>query len=155
ALLDYRGGRVFATPSYPGLRLYSDSLGETLGATSVLRPVAAYSDKHRVIEIELPSEQPTCHPLAAICLLEQPREDEPDISFRPMAPAEACMAISEKSFRLAPSDHRQAFQQLGLVAEVAEALPAYRLSSPPDFNLKGALIGRLIEQFDAISRESA
>ena len=148
ALLEHRDGQVFATPSYPGLRLFSDSIDQALDSAMPSGPVSDYSDKQRIIGLDLPSNLAGPQPLAAICLLEDPKCCGDTISMEPIAPTAACMAVIEHGFRLDPTDAVGTVRQLASASAIAQAVPAFLLRHPRDFARQEELIALLLERFD-------
>lgn len=146
-LLEQRGGTVFAIPSYPGLRLYEDSITQALVDDLTSGPVADYSDKQRIIGLELPPDLLEPQPLAAICLLDDPKHGTDTLSLKPASAAAACMALIEHGFRLDPSDPAQSVQQLRQASEAAHAVPMLLLHHPHDFARQDALVKLLRSRF--------
>lgn len=62
AVLRIEAEYVSATPSYPGLRLYADSIKHALDGRATSGQVSDYSDKQRVIDIALPAAALGPHP---------------------------------------------------------------------------------------------
>src|SRR5690606_24332068 len=72
ALLERRDARVIAAPSYPGFRLYVDSIAAAQVGFRSIGPVADYTDKQRIIGIETTQESLLPQPLRAIHVLADP-----------------------------------------------------------------------------------
>lgn len=154
ALLERRGDTVFAHPSYPGLRLYADSIDQALDAAPSARPVSDYSDKQRIIGLELEPGLLQPQPLVALCLLDDPSHGADALGIEPIGSAAACMALIEHSFRLDPTDSARTARHLGQASAVAQAIPAFLLRHPRDFAHKDALINLLLAQFDTPGPDS-
>ena len=146
-LLERQDGAVFAIPSYPGLRLYEDSIAQALVDDLAIGPVAEYSDKQRIIGLDLPPDLLEPQPLAAICLLDDPQQATDSLGLAPTTTAAACMALIEHGFRLDPSDPAQSVQQLRQASAAADAVPTFLLSHPRDFARQNALIRLLRSRF--------
>lgn len=154
ALFERRGDTVYAIPSYPGLRLFEDSIEQSMGTETLSSPVSDYSDKQRIIEIDHDAMLEGPRPLAAICVLDAP---DPAITIPAIAQisaAAACMAIIEHGFRLDPSDSTLTARQLAQASTIAHAVPAYALTYPRDFASQDALIATLLSRFNASHKDA-
>jgi len=121
------GGRVVAVPSYPGLRLYSDS---AIAAHLVIEDgtdVAEYSRKLRFFASRRAEDAVESIPLSAIYVL------HPSVgraSIQALSPRDAAIAVLAQSYRLDPGDPRALVAELDRI--IAIAPPAWRLSYPRD-----------------------
>lgn len=150
ALLELRDTRVFATPSYPGLRLYADSIAQAPKIAPGVGPVSDYTDKQRIIGLALDPALLEPQPLAALYLLDDPQNAVKTAHIEPISTAAACMALIEHGFRLDPTDPVRTMRQLGQAGAVAKAVPAFLLRHPRDFARQEALIALLLAHFDSI-----
>lgn len=146
--LELRNGRAWATPSYPGLRLYQDSIDQTFESAPEASPVSGYSNKQRVIGLQLKPEWLEAQPLRAIYLLGNPGHANGTTSITPLTAAEACMAMVEHSFRLDPTDRVQTAQLLRKFAAVATSIPAWNLCYPHDFDRQDEVVRMVLDHFD-------
>ena len=103
-VLEEHGGRARAWPTYPGLRLWPDVVGQ-LGATAPAEPVGQHSDKRRIAVARF-TAQPT--PLRRLYFLEEaPPPGDPataPVQIRPMRTRETLVAAFTQEFRLARVD---------------------------------------------------
>ncbi len=150
-LLEVRDGQAFATPSYPGLRLYHDSIAQVAATIGALSPVSDYSDKQRVIGLMLPPEALEARPVRAIYVLSDPALADAAMQVEPRLPADACMALVEHGFRLDPSANAETVQLLRQAAEFTRAAPAFSLQFPHDFDRQEELLGMLLDHFDSLT----
>lgn len=148
ALLELRDTRVFATPSYPGLRLYADSIAQAPKIAPGVGPVSDYTDKQRIIGLALDPALLEPQPLAALYLLDDPENVAATAQIEPISAAAACMALIEHGFRLDPTDPARTKRQLGQASAVAQAVPAFLLRHPRDFARQDPLIELLLAHFD-------
>lgn len=121
--------------SYPGLRLYPDSIKNTLGASSQTVPMASYTDKQRVdTGFENPGlVKEGAVPLRGIVLLEARGSD---VTTEMLSGSEAVMALMEESFCLWPGDAGAAARRLSAISSVvASGIPVMRFSFPHDFHI--------------------
>ncbi|MBZ0087678.1 MAG: hypothetical protein K8F33_06235 [Thermomonas sp.] len=150
AMLELGDNRVSATPSYPGLRLYADSIAQAPGIAPGVGPVSDYTDKQRIIELALDPALLEPQPLAALYLLDDPENAVATAQIEPISAAAACMALIEHGFRLDPTDPVRTTRQLGQASAAAQAVPAFLLRHPRDFARQEALIALLLAHFDSI-----
>lgn len=154
-LLEAHQGQVWATPAYPGLRLYEDSIEEVFATPQSLAPVADYSRKQRVIGLPLPTELLAPQRLVAVYLLSDPRLANEVMSIEPLTSAAACMALIEHSFKLDPTARPQTVEHLRKAGSVTKAIPAFALRYPHDFAHQDRLICMVREHIDRIVKFSA
>src|SRR5579863_1753350 len=97
-VVDEREGQIFATPGYPGVRLWRDSLAAIAGADAQTAPVADYTSKARLLGAQTSQRfVAEARPLARIYFLtrEEARE-APGIE--PISPAEIFPHLIGSSF---------------------------------------------------------
>jgi len=153
ALQELHDNQVFATPSYPGLRLYADSIAQAPGIAPGAGPVSDYTDKQRIIELALDPVLLEPQPLSALYLLDAPDIATTTTQIEPINAAAACMALIEHGFRLDPTDPVRTASLLRQASAVAQAIPAFLLCYPRDFSQRDALIDRLHAHFGSINHE--
>ncbi len=138
-----------AVPSYPGLRLWPDSLTALFDERRAeATPMTHYTNKLR-----LPPAAPaatsasgarasTGAPAVIDAILVLQDSDGSDaVTLSPMAPRPACMAIIGNSFQLDLGNHRHTHQLLGLAADLAGRVPVLALTYPRDY----AVLPRVVE----------
>lgn len=146
ALLEPHVEQILATPSYPGLRLHTDSIQHTLGsATAGTVAVSDYSSKQRIIDIGTPAALLDPQPLAAIYLLGDPTQAPDLLSIEPINEADACIALIEHSFRLDPTDPAETVQQLAHASAVTRTTPMFTLRYKRDFSRQNEIIERVLQ----------
>lgn len=155
ALFDHHDRQASVTPSYPGLRLYSDSIEHALEWADESGPVSQYSDKQRVIALQQAAELQAPQPLAAIYLLDDPPPGGAGLAIEPVTPAAACMALVEHGFRLDPTRREETTRQLRLASAVAEACPTFLLRYPRDFDRQDALVEQLLRHHQRLPHTPA
>lgn len=144
ALLRTSANDVTAVPTYPSLRLYGDSIEETVGTGQATVSVAGYSRKRRVPVADAHADH-TARPVHAIYLLNDPADAVTEHAVAPLPPAVACMAIVEHSFRLDMGSTAHTTALLGQAAEVLRRVPAFALRYPRDYATSAQLTA-LLEQ---------
>ncbi len=129
--------------TYPSLRLYEDSIENIFANDSLLSPVSEYSDKQR-IALTIASAQ-AAPPLHAMYFLSDPETASTDIQITKMQPANTCIEIIERSFRLDLGNRVQSKQLMTSAAALTQTIPTYRLSYPHDFQNNSRLLAQLIQ----------
>ena len=128
-LVELDGSHVFATPTYPSLRLLPDSIEALYPLGAEVRPMAHYSSKQRVVPQAGDIDPPTL-PIDGLFLLDTPGEAAAAVTLDPMSAAETCVALLRHSFQLDPGDRPRMAAHLRRCSEVARRLPACRLDYP-------------------------
>ena len=143
-------GRCEALPTYPSLRLYSDSLDALVPTPPQTGPVASYSEKVRVA-LALPDTGQIAVPVDAIFLLGDPAEggDTPRVSL--LGPSQTCQALIAHSFRLDLSDRDGNAAHFARCAAVVNSVPAFKLDYRRDFCQSSALVGAILKQLSPVN----
>ncbi|MFT3755227.1 MAG: hypothetical protein QM769_04670 [Pseudoxanthomonas sp.] len=148
--LAVRGDQVLAMPTYPGLRLFDDSVEQTFEQTPAQSPVAHYTRKQR-IRLEAHATHPEDpFPVRALYLLNDPAQPATDISIEPVSDPATCMALITHGFRLDLRSRRSHASFMQQAAETARRLPAFALRYPRDFAQAERLIAELTRHFAAL-----
>lgn len=151
ALLVPIGAATCVVPAYPSLRLFEDSIGQTLGEDVSTRPVAAYSPKQR-LTLGPPEPEDSHCLLQAIYMLNDPATSATGHLIAPLPPAQACMALVEHSFRLDMASSMHATALLAQAASVLRRVPAFALHYPRDYAANPALLETLIAHAASLAR---
>ncbi len=154
ALLRSTGAAVHALETYPSLRMYEDSIGQTIRGGVDVSTVATYTDKLRVTIEHLPGLLAS-PPIRAIYLLNDPSSEETGHSITAMAPMEACMALIEHSFRLDVTKARHTRLLLSQAASVQRLVPVFHLRFPRDYQRSAQLLDLLQQHFEALTAADA
>ena len=129
----FQGERPRAIPSYPGLRLWPDSLTALFPARKAeATPMTHYSDKQRLAPATAIAAN-AAPPIDAILVLQHP-ETSDSIELSALSPHQACRALIGNAFQLDMGDLRHTHQLLGLAAELARRVPILVLRHPRDYN---------------------
>ncbi|MCB0208875.1 MAG: hypothetical protein KDJ52_06085 [Anaerolineae bacterium] len=148
----------YAVPSYPGFRLWPDSLAVMAGVEADTGPVAHYTDKKR---LSLASPWLTYHaetaPLQAIFVLAAPDDAarHETITVTSLPARAALVALLNYSFRLDISDRGRAQREFERLSELAGALPFYRLAVPRDLMLLPEVVSVILDHLQSDNRRSA
>jgi hypothetical protein len=126
---------VRAWPSYPGFRLWQDSLDRlrTASTTRTL-PLAHYSSKRRLLSGRFATQS---HPLSAIYCLKRPLkssgEDVREPRVESLSGSERVISIVHHLFCIDPHDPTLLERQFKFVASIAAKLSILSLTVPDDF----------------------
>lgn len=134
-LLEEGDGGVLATPAYPGLRLWSDSVEALFPDHAGFRPMSHYSDK-RKLNLTPEASGPVGTRLRALFLLEAPSADTDPGAIRISAAEGASVAISllDSVFALDPVLPERVEHNFRLVGSLLQSgLPVFRLAFPRDY----------------------
>lgn len=139
-VLQPRQGYLMATPSYPGLRLWDDTLSFLHLTHHPTQPVAHYTTKQRLITPDRIAHLPdTSRSLVAIySLIRQPAEDTPVQSQR-LSRRAALMELLPHIFRMDITDRHMLIRQLDFLEQVVTHVPIYRLHFPSSFDILSSL----------------
>ena len=131
-VLEERGGAIIATPGYPGVRLWKDSLSALGAKRGPIMPVAEYTSKSRLLGAATASRFASqALPLARVYVLVRegkaptavPRIEE-------LTPAAVFPQLVSASFPLDIADQEMLTRHFRLFARVASEVPTRRLYLP-------------------------
>lgn len=142
-LLQSHGSDWQATATYPSLRLYEDSIESIAVNDSSLSPVSEYSDKQRIALSIEPTQ--AASPLHAMYFLSDPKTATDHIQITQMQPANTCIELIERSFRLDLGNRKHTQELMRSAAALTKNVPAYRLSYPHDFKNNSRLLAQIIQ----------
>jgi hypothetical protein len=148
-LLIPEAGSTLVLPTYPSLRLWPESIAGLYAQTPPLAPMAHYSAKQRVLVADGRTMNHQPMPIAALYVLAPPDPDSDAISVSRLSARETCMEIVRNSFQLDVTDHQRAIQLLDAASEVAQQLPAFRLTYPRDHALLPQVRAAILAQQDS------
>ena len=121
--------QLLCYPSYPGVRLWAESVSELYQGNSALPFVAHYSDKQRLDATQgaLPfATSPV--PLRAIYLLvPEPTQNGKDVKIWPAKGQEAFREVAKGLHRFDVTNRSELLHQFELVSKVVATVPAYKL----------------------------
>jgi hypothetical protein len=153
-IVDEAGGNIFVTPSYPGVRLWGDSV-EALAVTDGCHgAVAHYTSKRRVVPPDRAATFPTVpRVLSRVYLLARAAADDRGSSGRPvverMSPRDGLMALVTSTFRLDLTDRERLLRQFDFLQRVVERVPVRRLRVPPSFEALPAARDAVLADLEA------
>jgi hypothetical protein len=119
-------GSAYCQPLYRSLRLFPDSIDAIFRSQPGGEPVADYTDKRNIIDLERAEGIDSRTSLRSIYCLADSDADE--IRTRRMDPAEACMALVRESFALDPGDPERSELRLKQTAELVSCIPVLEVA---------------------------
>lgn len=143
-VLQLHADGVQAIPTYPSLRLFDDSIAQAFASPPRQSPVAHYTGKRRV-HLACATDPHVPAPVAALYLINNPREPAEQVGIVPISPAIACMTLVEHGFRLDLSDRLRGAGFLQQAADIARCIPAFSLAYPRDYAAGQHLVARVAE----------
>ena len=146
-LLTLNEGVVQATPTYPGLRLFDDSIEQAFERIPRLHPVAEYTSKRRIRLDAQATHSKIPAPVRAAYLLNDPAQPATATSIDPVSSATACMTLIKHSFRLDLHARQRTAALMQQAAMAARRLPVFALRYPRDFAQAQQLITVLTRHF--------
>jgi hypothetical protein len=138
--LQSNGGRVWATPAYPGLRLWPDALEALCDDADGSQPVAHYTSKQRLVARGSPEDfVGQCQPLIRIYCLVRATETEVGAALAEpliehLSSRDGFMELIVSAFRLDITDRTMLARQFDFYEQIVSHSPVRRLWLPNTFS---------------------
>lgn len=154
-LAEAGGGEVRCVASYPGSRLWPESVSALFAHEPELNTVAHYTEKKRLVLDQQLSDD--SWPLRAVYVIAEPaeveedEEDSTELAISPLSSPQALLELVKHTFQLDNRDRaksRLAFKQF---EQVAKAVPFFRIAYPRDFASFAAVQQEILTHFNQIS----
>lgn len=131
-LVEEQGEEIVTTHSYPGLRLWPETVTALFERKPVLEPLAHYTDKKRVLFDQDHFDGPLS--LIAIYVLAQPENmsEINDVTITPLTAREALFETVKHTFQLDITDREKLAQAFRQYEWLAKSLSFFRLTYPRD-----------------------
>jgi hypothetical protein len=131
-LVEERAEETVTTHSYPGLRLWPETVTALFEQKPVLQPLAHYTDKKRVLFDQDHFDRPLS--LIAIYVLAQPENmsEINDVTITPLTVKEALLEIIKHTFQLDITDREKLAQAFKQYEWLAKSVAFFRLTYPRD-----------------------
>jgi hypothetical protein len=144
-LIEEQDGVMMGVPSYPGSRLWPDTISALFAQEPMLQPLAHYTPKKRLLFEQSPHD--THILLRGIYVLDpQKEEDLDDVTITPLAMREAHFEIVKHAFQLDITDRERLRQAFGQHERVAKSVPFFRLTFPHKYALLPAVHRAILKQ---------
>jgi hypothetical protein len=157
-VLEESEGNIQLIPSYPGVRVWGDTLSHWLESQPRSKPVAHYTEKKRINGSSGGSFSFSSNPTRplAIYVLSGPSCDTNDkITFSQLNPKEAFIGLLKHSFRLNFQDSTAMAAEFQQVTALARHPVFFGLSYPRDFTLLPQVRQALLEHQMILKRVQA
>lgn len=135
-VLDLRAGQLYGTPSYPGVRLWDDSLATLFAGKLDAKHVAHYTTKRRVaVGADPASFHNAPIPILRIYFLATPEggADENAVRVTLIPPSLALVDLVRFSFKLDITDQALLREEFQLLSKIVTMPLLYRLTFPHDY----------------------
>jgi len=149
---------VRALPTYPSLRLRSDSFDALFTTTAEPNRtgVAADADANAKTKIPVLAAQlsSATRRVIALYFLADPVQAQSAIRFTPLAGAAACSRLMQQCFQLDLLAHAQATSLMRQASDVVSRVPAFALDYPREFQRSAELVERIAQHVAALERQA-
>jgi hypothetical protein len=144
-LIEEQDGVMMGVPSYPGLRLWPDTISALYTQEPMLQPLAHYTPKKRLL-VEPPPHH-THIGLRGIYVLAPQKDVEgaDDVTITPLALREALIEIIKHTFQLDVTDRQKLGQAFRQHERVAKSVPFFRLTFPHKYSALPAVHAALLD----------
>jgi hypothetical protein len=139
-------GTIMATPAYPGVRLWDDSLKALMSDADRGQPVAQYTSKTRLLG-DVTNFRADSLPLMRIYFLQRPVEKNAAVAspaVTRISAAEAFPMLVSASFPLDLTDYGMLTRHFRFIVRVAATVPLRRLVMPNNFSALRAVCDAVI-----------
>jgi energy-coupling factor transporter ATP-binding protein EcfA2 len=148
-VLDEDNGQFYGLPSYPTLRLWSDSVDSLFGTGHPTLPVAHYTGKRRLdLTANRCAQSAEAVPLWRVYALSSPEEatQTTTMLIEPLTGRAAVMKLAESTFLLDPSDHSLLTKIFRDFGQIAASVTMRKLTVPRDYSLLPAVCATLLAE---------
>jgi hypothetical protein len=154
-LVEEKDQEMLTVPSYPGLRLWPETVTALFDRQPMLQPLAHYTDKKRLLFEQELSEGPRA--LRAIFVLAAPHDlhNTDDVRITPLTASEALLETVKHSFQLDITDRRKLGQAFSQYEGLAKSVPFFALSFPREHTLLPSVIRSVLQNLDAGQSKSS
>ena len=130
-LIEEQHRMLQGVPSYPGLRLWPDTISALFAQEPRLQPLAHYTEKKRLLLDQPPHN--TRVALRGVYVLAPQEEDMDDVTITPLAMREALIEVIKHTFQLDLTLREGLDQAFRQQERVVKSLPFFRLTFPRDY----------------------
>jgi hypothetical protein len=149
-LVEEQGQEIVTVPSYPGLRLWPETVTALFDREPVLQPLAHYTDKKRLLFEQNHADGP--HSLRAIYVLTAPDDlqDAAGVTITALTASEALLETVKHSFQLDITDRKKLGQAFRQYEGLAKCVPFFRLSFPREHTLLPSVNRSVLGHLDSV-----
>lgn len=147
-LVEEQEGVSMTVPSYPGLRLWPETVAALFEQKPVLQPLAHYTDKKRLLFDQAWIKSPL--PLKAIYVLSRPERQQhtTGVSISPLGTSEALLETVKHTFQLDVTHRQKLGQAFRQYERLVRSVPFFRLDFPHDLGLLPAVNQAILNHLD-------
>jgi len=149
-LVEQQDEVIMTVPSYPGLRLWPETVTALFEHEPVLQPLAHYTDKKRLLFEQDHFDGSLS--LSAIYVLTQPEniQDIAGVTINPLLASEALLETVKHTFQLDLTDREKLGRAFRQYAWLAKSVPFFRLAFPRDHAVLSAVNTAILNHLDQI-----
>ena len=140
-------GKITVIPTYPGLRLWDDSIAELFDGAPSSEPMAHYSSKKRIESEKFPHSEEL--PALSLFFIRPQVPGTPSFITR-IVKREAFFELNKQVFILDPFSHEKAIARTKFTAELVSRLPMFTLSIPHDYSMLDQVQKTVLELVETI-----
>ena len=149
-LLEAHGTAVYGLPSYPSIRLRSDTLAMLGIQHDTTQTVAHYNSKRRMAAGRFATRR---YRLAAIYCLERASGDEPrEARLEPLSGRDAMVTVLRQMFCLDPNEPSMLVRQFKMLEQISSWVRIVKMVIPNDFSTLPAVHETVLEDLKANSQ---
>lgn len=149
-LVEEQDGVITTVPSYPGLRLWPETVTALFEQEPVLQPLAHYTDKTRLLFDQDHFDGPFS--LRAIYVLTQPENTQniTGVTITPLMASEALLETIKHTFQLDITDREKLGQAFRQYEWLAKSVPFFSLAFPREYAFLSGVNMAVLNHFDLI-----
>jgi hypothetical protein len=149
-LVEEQDERIVTVPSYPGLRLWPETVTALFEQEPVLQPLAHYTDKKRILFDQ--DHFDSSLSVRVIYVLTQPEnmQEITGVTITPLATSEALLETVKHTFQLDITDREKLGQAFRQYQWLAKSVPFFRLSFPREHVFLPTVNRAILDHLDLI-----
>lgn len=147
--IEERDGRMMSYPSYPGLRLWPESVEELFDHEPALQTLAHYTEKKRLLFEADTAEAP--FPLRCVFILAPVEEygETSGVRISPLTASAALLATIKHTFQLDVTDRSHVTASFRRHERLIRHVPFFELTFPQQFECLPAVHQAILQHLDA------
>jgi hypothetical protein len=149
-LVEEQMEEILTVPSYPGLRLWPETVMALFDREPELQPLAHYTNKKRLLINQDHLDGPLL--LKAIYVLAQPKKKQAatGVTITPLVASEALLETVKHTFQLDVTDRKRLGQSFRQQELLARAVPFFRLDFPREHAFLSSVHAAILSHLDLI-----
>ena len=151
-LVEEQNGEAMTVPSYPGLRLWPETVTALFEQEPMLQPLAHYTDKKRLIFEQDHFDGPLSLQVVYV-LTPENMQDITDVTITPLGNREALLEIAKHTFQLDVTHRQKLGQAFRQYEWLAKTIPFFRLAFPRDYASLSVVNTAILNHLDLIQNQ--